>query len=225
MKIHPPLPGRRSLAGVLLASTFLLALPGCVTTQAQADGSTRVNVSVAEALGLNKSVPKSPVAMAPAASQTVRAAAMAGPAGPPRARLSDKARATLVQLLECTTFKNHDFEEVVEMSDQGAWTSEVAYLDRPVTVFGLPVSKVKLEGDGSAGTFVGYFTGVTKEQIVKAANLKLSKNNKAYYYRDAKAGELSFKHAEAEVSLKCYIDTEGSYDDVPAPVKKKTKKK
>ena len=204
----------------------LSLLGGCVSTQAQADGSTRVNLSVAEVFGMNKSAATAaaaPQAMPAAAVRTAASTVQSAPAG---IRLSEKARAALVRMLSCNDFINLDDAEGEEMAKAGAMALEtIVTLEQPVMVFGFPVSRVKLSADGSAATYNGYFTGVSKQQIIKAANLKLSKKNKAYYYRDAKAGELSFKHADPEMSLSCYIDTEGSYDDEPVPEKKKTKKK
>lgn len=223
MKIHAEratvYPRVRLLVGLLALTMFA----GCASTEVQADGSTRVKLSVADALGLKKpaSAPAAPAPQTLAAAPVHAAIAPAAPAG---ARLSDKTRSTLVKMLECSEFKNGDDAETVEMSAKGAWTSAPAMLDRPVMVFGLPVSKVELTGDGSAATYIAYFTGVSKEQMIKAASLKLSKSNKKVYYRDAKAGEVSFEHAAPEVALRCYIDTEGSYDDAPAPAKKKKKK-
>jgi hypothetical protein len=212
---------KQALAMLAGAALSLTVLAGC-TTQAQADGSTRVNLSIADALGQKKPAPAGAVAAAPqsVAAQPVRAVAPA----PTGVRLSSKTRAVLAQMLACQVFETTEGAVGTELYEKGAWTNEVAQLEQPVMVFGLPVSKIRISGDGSAATFYAYFTGVSKQQMIKAANLKLSKQNKAYYYRDAKAGEISFKHADPEISLKCYIDTEGSYDEVAVPAKKKKQK-
>lgn len=202
-------------AGKLAGAAFSLSvLAGC-TTQGQADGSTKVNVSVSEALGLNK-----PAAAPAAAAPTVAATMLQSM--PKGIKLSAKSRAVLVKMLECKEFVNGDVETGMELAKVNGWGDNVQ-LEQPVMVFGFPVSRISLSGDGSEGTYRGYFAGVSKQQIIKAAKLKLSKKDKNYYFRDAKVGQLSFKPADPEMSLKCYIDTEGAYDEGAAPVKKKKK--
>ncbi len=216
---------KRAIATVVATALSVWALAGCVTTQAQADGSTRVNVSMSQALGLNRAAMATPAAPPPQAvvPQPPRMASTPAQSKPSGIALSDKTRAALAQMLACTTFKSGDDDVVTEMSKKGAWAGGIAHLDQPVIVFGLPVSKVELSGDGSEGTYIAYFSGVDKQQLIKSANLKLSKVDKNFYYRDAKSGQLSFKHTEPEISLKCYIDTEGSYADTAKSAKKKKK--
>lgn len=48
---HLPLP---RYAKAIMLSTLVASLSGCLTTQAQPDGSTKVNISLADALGLPK---------------------------------------------------------------------------------------------------------------------------------------------------------------------------
>jgi hypothetical protein len=213
---------KRTLATLAGAALALTVLAGC-TTQTQADGSTGVNMSVTDALGQKNPAAApagtGPAAAQPAAAQSVRAVAPAASV----VKLSNKTRAVLARMLACQVFETTEGAVGTELYEKGAWTNEVVRLEQPVMVFGLPVSKIKISGDGSAGSFYAYFTGVSKRQIIKAANLKLSKQNKAYYYRDAKAGEVSFKHADPEVALKCYVDTEGAYEDVAVTKRKKKK--
>lgn len=212
-------------AATLGAALTLLALTGCVTTQQQADGSTRVNVSVAQALGL-KQAAGTPAAPAPqaVAAQPVRTAATTAQSIPTRIKLSNKARAALARMLECRQFVNSELDVGVELGKANAW-GEPAYLDQPVMVYGFPVSKFEITADGSAATYIAYFSGVNSQQFIKAAKMKISKRNKKFAYRDASAGEIAFDHTAPEVKTECNIDTEGPYEEAVAPVKTKKNKK
>lgn len=202
--------------GVLSLST----LTGCVSTQAQADGSTKVNVSVAEALGLKKA-PAAPVA-APAAVMPVapKAIAAAVPGARPAGfKLSGKARANLVQMLSCMSANgNHALAD--EMKATGWQEGTLFPLDKPVTVFGLPVQAIKVGGDEATSEYHSFFPGVNQKQLIKAARLKLG-NDKVEYGRPTKLGVLRLHPSTGDLSISCYIDFEGSYDDVAIPAKKK----
>lgn len=66
----------------LALALITASLSGCITTQPQADGSTRVNLSLADALGL----PKQPAAQAATATTTTAATAKPGTASLPNVR-------------------------------------------------------------------------------------------------------------------------------------------
>ena len=214
---------KRNIASVLAAVIAMSALTGCVTTQAQADGSTRVNVSVADMLGRNKSN-ETPAQAQVAATQPVRAATAMVTTTPKGIVLSNKSRAALVRMLECNAFVNGELPEGIELEKANAWSAEPVLLQQPVIVLGHPVSKFQITADGSAATYKSYFSGLDKQQFIKSNKMKLSKGDKNYHYRTGAAGEVAINHTAPEIVTECYIDTEGSYEDA-APVKKTKKKK
>jgi hypothetical protein len=210
-----------SRAAILPAVVFsMCTLSGCVSTQAPADGSTRVNPPVAAGPGTNKT----PVAPAPPVSTPAQQHAVTAPvpgARPAGFKLSSTARASLVQMLSCKS-ANGNHTVAKEMAATGWRLGTLFPLDKPVLVFGLPVQTIMVEGNDATETYHSYFTGVSKKQMIKAARLRLGRD-KINYGRLTRLGVLEFHPSGSDTSVSCHVDFEGSYDDMAAAARKKRK--
>lgn len=122
-----------------------------------------------------------------------------------------KAKAQLEQALACTIEQRFDLAE--SMLKQAGWNPDQGItpvtLAEPIKVHGLSVSKVAVSRDGGEQTYRSYLAGVTVQQLVKSASLKLGKDGKTYG-RLTKVGVLSAGMEGGEATLTCTVNTEGS---------------
>lgn len=81
-------------------------------------------------------------------------------------------------------------------------------LGNPVKVYGLSVRKVAVKRDGVEHIYRSHLPGVTVQQLVKAASLKLGRDGKTYG-RLTQVGVLSADMEGGEATLTCTVDTEG----------------
>ena len=208
------------LAGLMAAALSVAALAGCVTTQAQADGSTRVNVSVAQALGLNKAeaVPATtapaaiPRPAAPAAMAS-KVALVAAPAGKALSSLSRKRLEEGLMCKEWTPFPGKT-KKIRDKANDDYYPALIAaglnmddYMfdipNPPLTVFGMPVSKVRVAAESFEVVYRSYFPSATKEMLIKAANLKLGKDKETYSAQSRKGGTLTLEKHDNVWTLSC----------------------
>lgn len=123
-----------------------------------------------------------------------------------------KAKAQLEQALACIAIGQRlDLAET--QLKQAGWRPDQGItpvtLSEPVKVYGFSVRKVAVSRDGGEQTYRSYLTGVSTQQLVKSASLKLGKDGKTYG-RLAKAGVLSAGMEGSETTLTCTVSTEGT---------------
>lgn len=123
-----------------------------------------------------------------------------------------KTKAQLEQALSCTAIGPR-FELAESMLKQSGWNSDQGVtpvtLTESVKVYGLSVRKVAVSRDGGEQTYRSYLPGLTVQQLVKSALLKLGKDGKTYG-RLTKVGVLSAGMEDGEATLTCTVNTEGS---------------
>lgn len=123
-----------------------------------------------------------------------------------------KAKTQLEQALACTAIGQR-FDLAESMLKQAGWNPDQGItpvtLAEPVKVHGLSVRKVAVSRDGEEQTYRSYLAGVTVQQLVKSASLKLGKDGKTYG-RLTKVGVLSAGMEGGEATLTCNVNTEGS---------------
>ncbi len=123
-----------------------------------------------------------------------------------------KAKTQLEQALACTAIgQRFDLAETLlkqagRRPDQGITP---VTLGDPVKVYGLSVHKVAISRDGGEQIYRSYLDGVSIQQLVKSASLKLGKDGKTYG-RLTKVGVLSAGMEGSETTLTCTVSTEGS---------------
>lgn len=208
-----------ALAALLTACT----LSACVTTEQQADGSTRVRVSVADALGTKQAAPQpAPQSVQPSRSVASQGKALktpapaAAPSPAAGAKLSDEMRARIVDHLECKGTKpypgktnkarenaNNKYNQAMHALDANGSIT----IDPPLMVYGLPVTKILYSGDSWELLYRAYFPGVKKETLIKAAGLKLGKDKIEYGMYRKKSGLLTLGEDEGVWALTCSFDT------------------
>jgi hypothetical protein len=122
-----------------------------------------------------------------------------------------KAKTQLEQALACTAIGQR-FDLAESMLKQAGWNPDQGItpvtLAEPVKVHGLSVRKVAVSRDGEEQTYRSYLAGVTVQQLVKSASLKLGKDGKTYG-RLTKVGVLSAGMEGGEAMLTCTVSTEG----------------
>lgn len=123
-----------------------------------------------------------------------------------------KAKAQLEQALACTAIGQR-FDLAESMLKQAGWNPDQGItpvtLAEPVKIHGLSVRKVAVSRDGGEQTYRSYVAGVTVQQLVKSASLKLGKDGKTYG-RLTRGGVLSAGMEGGEATLTCTVSTEGS---------------
>ena len=125
-----------------------------------------------------------------------------------------KAKTQLEQALACTAIGQR-FDLAETLLKQVGWRPGQGItpvtLGDPVKVYGLSVHKVAFSRDGGEQIYRSYLTGVSIQQLVKSASLKLGKDGKTYG-RLTKIGVLSAAMVGGESTLTCTVNTEGSED-------------
>ena len=123
-----------------------------------------------------------------------------------------KAKAQLEQVLACIAIGQR-FDLAETLLKQAGWRPDQGItpvtLGDPVKVYGFSVRKVAVSRDGGEQTYRSYLTGVSIQQLVKSASLKLGKDGKTYG-RLTKVGVLSAGMEGSETTLTCTVSTEGS---------------
>lgn len=123
-----------------------------------------------------------------------------------------RAMAQLEQALACTAIgKRFDLAEAALKQvgwrpDQGV--TPVALVE-PVKVYGFGARKIAVARDGGEQTYRSFLSGVSLQQVVKAASLTLGKDRKTYG-RVTKLGVLSAATENGETTLTCTVTTEGA---------------
>ncbi len=200
--------GPRRITEVIALGCVCGALAGCVTTQPRTDGATQVNLSLSEALGL-----KSAKATTEKAPESINANQ------PPAVVKADstaplfdrKAKTMLEQALTCTKISSN-FAVAESALVKAGWRQDqgITPVQSPqqLKVFGLSTRKVAISRDGFLHYFRSYFTGINRQQLIKAAGLKLGKDGRSYG-RLTKLGVLEADAENGEITLTCTIDVEG----------------
>ena len=123
-----------------------------------------------------------------------------------------KAKTQLEQALACTAIGQR-FDLAETLLKQVGWRPDQGItpvtLGDPVKVYGLSVHKVAISRDGGEQIYRSYLDGVSIQQLVKSASLKLGKDGKTYG-RLTKVGVLSAGTEGGEATLTCTVNTEGS---------------
>jgi hypothetical protein len=123
-----------------------------------------------------------------------------------------KAKAQLEQALACTAIAQR-FDLAESMLKQAGWNPDQGItpvaLPQPFKVYGLSVRKVAVSRDGGEQTYRSYLAGVSLQQLVKSASLKLGKDGETYG-RLTKVGVLSAGMEGGEATLTCTVSTEDS---------------
>lgn len=123
-----------------------------------------------------------------------------------------KGKAQLEQALACVSI-GRQFDQAEAVLKQSGWQSDQsitpATLSVPINVYGFSSRKIAVSRDGGEQTYSTYLTGISLQQLVKAASLKLGKDGKTYG-RVTKIGVLSAGLENGEITLTCTVNTEGS---------------
>ena len=123
-----------------------------------------------------------------------------------------KAKTQLEQALACTAIGQR-FDLAETLLKQVGWRPDQGItpvtLGDPVKVYGLSVHKVAFSRDGGEQIYRSYLTGVSIQQLVKSASLKLGKDGKTYG-RLTKVGVLSAGMENGEATLTCTVSSEGA---------------
>lgn len=123
-----------------------------------------------------------------------------------------KALAQLERALACTAIASR-FDSAEAWLKRAGWHPDQGIapltLAEPVKVHGFNVRKVAVSRDSGEQAYRSYFAGVTVQQLVKSASLKLGKDGKTYG-RVTKVGVLSAGMEGSEATLTCTANTEGS---------------
>lgn len=122
-----------------------------------------------------------------------------------------KAKAQLAQALSCITIDKH-FDQAESALQKVGWRQDQAItpvlLPEPVKVYGFSARKIAIARDGFEHTYRIFLPGVSLQQVVKSASLRLGKDGKTYG-RITKLGVLAVGSENGETTLTCTVDTEG----------------
>lgn len=123
-----------------------------------------------------------------------------------------KGKAQLEQALACVSI-GRQFDPAEAVLKQSGWQSDQgitpATLSGPINVYGFSSRKIAVSRDGGEQTYSTYLSGISLQQLVKAASLKLGKDGKTFG-RVTKIGVLSAGLENGEITLTCTVNTEGS---------------
>lgn len=124
---------------------------------------------------------------------------------------SPKALSMLEAALSCTQLPAN-FQPAQDVLASAGWNGsqgeKPVALPAPLKVFGLTTQKIAVSRDGGEQYYRAYFAGVSQQELVKAARLKLGKDGKQYG-RVTKLGVLTADTQDGASTLTCTIDTEG----------------
>jgi len=81
-------------------------------------------------------------------------------------------------------------------------------LQQSLEVYGLVTQKIAINRDGFEHTYRSFLSGISLQQVIKAASLKLGKDRKTYG-RVTKMGVLTAGIEDGETALTCTVDVEG----------------
>lgn len=124
---------------------------------------------------------------------------------------SPKALSMLEAALSCTQLPAN-FQPAQDVLASAGWNGsqgeKPVALPAPLKVFGLTTQKIAVSRDSGEQYYRAYFAGVSQQELVKAARLKLGKDGKQYG-RVTKLGVLTADTQDGASTLTCTIDTEG----------------
>lgn len=124
---------------------------------------------------------------------------------------SPKAMSILEAALSCTQLPAN-FQPAQDVLASAGWDSSQGETPVPLPaalkVFGLPTQKIAVSRDGGEQYYRAYFPGVSQQNLIKAAKLKLGKDGKQYG-RVTRLGVLTADTHDGASTLTCTIDTEG----------------
>jgi hypothetical protein len=123
--------------------------------------------------------------------------------------LDPSVKLKLERALSCLTI-GRDFGDIEPALTSMGWRRDITPIPLPslVNVFGMPARSVAVARDGGEQTYSTYFDAASLKDVVKAASLKLGKDDKSYG-RVTKLGVLTATQRKADVELTCTVDTEG----------------
>lgn len=126
--------------------------------------------------------------------------------------MDSKARQILERALSCTAI-DKQFSHAEAVLKQAGWKPEQGVapitLPEPLKVYGLSTAKIAVSRDGFEHTYRSLVSGVSVQQVIKAASLKLGKDGKNYG-RTTKIGVLTVGTENGETALTCTVDAEGA---------------
>lgn len=126
--------------------------------------------------------------------------------------MDSKARQILERALGCSAI-DKQFNHAEAALKQVGWKPEqgvaLVTLPEPLKIYGLSTSKIAVSRDGFEHTYRSVLSGVSVQQVIKAASLKLGKDGKSYG-RATKIGVLTVGTENGETALTCTVDVEGA---------------
>jgi hypothetical protein len=146
-----------------------------------------------------------------ASQPVVSSQPMVKPATAASIPMDAKAKSALEQALSCAgTGKSfggaeQSLKQVGWRPDQGVMPISLA---QQLKVLGLSTQKIAVSRDGGEQVYRSYLPGVSLQQVVKTASLKLGKDGKTYG-RLTKHGVLSAGEEGSETTLTCTVNVEG----------------
>jgi len=202
-----------------IACTGVALLLAACAVEPQADGSTKVHLSLSGAAKpAQDNAQNSGSAVRGQPPAVVEPAKTAPPPVPTTSRrepeapkpMDAKAAQMLEQALSCATL-GKSFGAAESALQQAGWRSDQGVtpvqLAQPLKVFGLGTQKIAVSRDGGEQVYRSYLPGVSLQQAVKAASLKLGKDRKTYG-RLTKLGVLTVDTENGETTLTCTVDSE-----------------
>jgi hypothetical protein len=129
----------------------------------------------------------------------------------PSKQLDGKSRQILEQALGCNGVgKSFDLAEsaLKQMGWQFAQGVTPVSLSESLEVYGLATRKIAVNRDGFEHTYRSFLPGISLQQVVKAASLKIGRDRKTYG-RVTKMGVLTVGIEDGETALTCKVDVEG----------------
>jgi hypothetical protein len=123
-----------------------------------------------------------------------------------------KAKTQLEQALSCASISKR-FDQAEAALRLSGWRPGQGItpvtLTQPLRVHGLTVHKIAVSRDGGEHVYRSFMSGVSLQQVVKAAALQLGKDGRTYG-RLTKVGVLSADMEGRDPTLTCTINTEGT---------------
>ncbi|MBI5926472.1 MAG: hypothetical protein HY836_12855 [Aquabacterium sp.] len=123
-----------------------------------------------------------------------------------------KAKIQLEQALSCASITQR-FDQAEAALRLSGWSPDQGItpvtLPEPLRIHGLTVRKVAVSRDGGEHVYRSFMPGVSWQEVVKAAALKLGKDGKTYG-RLTKVGVLSADMEGGDPTLTCTVNTEGA---------------
>lgn len=146
------------------------------------------------------------------ASAAHNLAAISGARNEAARSMNAAANTHLEQALACLSI-SRQFDQAEAVLKQAGWHRDQGItpvtLAEPVKVYGFNTRKIAVARDGGEQIYRSFLPGISVQQTVKSASLKLGKDGRTYG-RVTKLGVLEAGTDNGETTLTCTVNTEGS---------------